>query len=147
MSKTLAALFGELASATEQQAAALRKLEGAYANASTKSEDSSGDGVAQAPAGSKDKKGAAAGAVAGKSAKPAKAKAPAVTFDDVKTKLTELMEKNGKQAVKELLSEYGAAKLADLEEDNYAEVVEKATEALAGGDEPEADEDDDMFGG
>ena len=145
MSKTLAEAFGQLAEATEAAAVALRKIEGAYANASAKSGDSAADAVAGKSSGSKGSKGAAAAAVAGKSAKGGKVKAPTITFEDVQAKLTELMESKGKQAVKELLSEYGAAKLKDLEEENFSEIHAKAVELL-NADEDGDDDDDDMFG-
>ena len=146
MSKVLAEAFGELAESMENAASALRKIESAYANAGAKSGGEAADAVAGKSAGSKGSKAAPTAAVAGKSAKGGKVKTPAITFDDVQGKLTELMEANGKQAVKELLSEFGAAKLKDLEEDNYAEIHAKAVELL-NADEGEGEDDDDMFGG
>jgi hypothetical protein len=147
MSKKLAEMFGALAEGLENAAAAARKIEGEYGNADAKSPSGAADGVAGKSAGSKGSKGAAAPAVAGKSAKAGKAAAPAVTFDDVKAKLTELMEAKGKQEVKELLSEFGAAKLADLDEGDYTEVHAKAVEKLAAEEDGDGDgDDDDMFG-
>jgi hypothetical protein len=147
MSKVLAAHFAALAEGLEAAAAAARALEGAYDNATAKSQSASDDAVAGKPAGSKGKGAAAAPAVAGKPAAKGKAKAPVITFDDVKAKLTELMNTKGKDAVKEILSEFGAAKLADLDTDSYADAHAKAVAAMAEEEEAtEAGGDDDLFG-
>lgn len=145
MSKKLVAQFEALAAAFESAAAAATALAGAVANTDAKSGAGADDGVADSDAGSKGKKAAPAKEVAAKPAKGGKAKAPTFTFDDVKGKLTELMNAKGKDAVKTILSEFGAAKLADVDEGQYADVHAKALEAI-NADEEEASEDDDMFG-
>lgn len=147
MSKKLAEMFGALAEGLESAAAAARQIEGGYANATAKSGDSAADGVAGGAAGSKTTKAAASAPVAGKPAKPAKAKPAAITFETLKAKLTELVNSKGKEAAKEILSEFGAAKLVDLDEENYADAHAKAVEAMAAEEEdPTADDSDDMFG-
>lgn len=146
MSKTLAEQFGAMAEGLEAAAVAARNMEAAYANAGSKSEDGAGDGVAGKSAGSKGSKGAAAGAVAGKPAGKGKTKAPVITFEDVKTKLTELMNLKGKDAVKTILSEYGAARLADLAEENFAEVHAEAVKGMAEDEAPPEGDGDDLFG-
>lgn len=144
MSKVIAGHFSELADALESAAAAVRKIEGAYENAGTKSADVAANAGAGKPAKPVGK--AAPAAVAAKPAKGGKPKTPDITFDDVKAKLSELMEAQGQQVVKELLSEYGVAKLKDLEEDSYAECHAKAVEKLAEDTSEPVAEDDDMFG-
>lgn len=147
MSKALSGMFGELAEALEAAGAAARKIEDGYANAAAKSGSATGDAVAGGTSGSEGKKTAATAPVAAKTTKGSKAKTTVTTFDAVKAGLTELMNAKGKDAVKSILSEYGAAKLADLEEDSYTEVLAKAKEAAAEQEEAAGTEDpDDMFG-
>lgn len=142
--KKVGELFGELAESLENAASTLRKIQNEFDGDATKSGGDAADGASGGAGGSGGKKGAAGKAVAAKSAKGGRSKAPSIDFDAVKEKLSELMTANGKQAVKEILSEFGAAKLADLEESDYAEVHAKAVEAL-NADEG-SDDDDDMFG-
>lgn len=146
--KKLAELFGQLAEHVEGAASTLRKIEGVLENEDTKSGGAGDDGVAARPAKSAGKKGAESKAVAGKPAAGAKKKAPAITFDALKEKLSEVMETTGlgKQKVKELLSEFGATKLNDVDESDYADLHEKAVEALAAAADGGDDDDDDMFG-
>lgn len=146
MSKKQAELFGKLAEGLEGAAAAARELEAAYANADAKSGSAAVDAVAAGGAGSKGAKGPAAAAVAGKPAKGGKAKPPAITFDDVKSKLTDLMNVKGKDVVKAIMSEFGIAKLGELEEDNYADVHAKAVAALVEEEPDDPNGEDDMFG-
>lgn len=147
MSKKLAEGFDKLASALEQAAEAARSLESAINTADAKSGNGSDDGVAPGKPGPKGSKGAGAAAVADKPAKGGKAKPPAITFDILKAKLTELVNAKGKEAAKEILSEFGAPKLVDLDEENYAEAHSKAVAALAADDEDDSGgDDDDMFG-
>lgn len=70
--------------------------------------------------------------------------APAITFDDVKTKMTDLMNTKGKEVTKTILSEFGVGKLVELEESSYADIVAKIDEAMAEDEAP--DEDEDLFG-
>lgn len=146
MSKKLEAAFAKLAEALAMATEAAQEVATQYAVAGVKSGEGTGNGVAGGNAGSAGKGTPAAKTVAGKPAGGGKAKAPVVTFDDVKTALTELMNAKGKDAVKELMSEFGAAKLTEVEEANYADLLAKAKEAMAPDEEPAADADDDMFG-
>ena len=145
MSKLLQTHFGELAEALENAAAAARKLEGAYGNATAKSTGTADDGVAGKTAKPSGASTAPAKKVAAKSAAGGKSKAPVITFDDVKAKLTELMEAKGKETVKQLLSEFGAAKLGDIGEENYGEIHARAVAAMVD-EEDGGGDDDDMFG-
>lgn len=147
LSQQLKEAFGAFAEALENAAAAARTIEGVYANASAKSADSAADGVAGNKPVAGGKAGPAAKTVAAKPAVKPKGKPAGPTFDDVKTALTELMNAKSKESVKEILSEFGVAKLAELGEDSYADVLDKAREAMAPEPEPEGgNDDDDMFG-
>lgn len=79
---------------------------------------------------------------AAKTAAKGKAKANEVTIEEVKDKLTEVMnhESLGKAAVLKILKKHGAAKSAELDEADYAAVVAACTKAL---DAAEDDEDED----
>ena len=146
MSK-LSALYGALAEGLENAAAAARQLEAADDLESAKSESAPVDAVAGSTGGSKGKSAAAAPAVAAKPAKAAKApKAPAITFEVLKAKLSELVNTKGKEAAKEILSQFGASKLVDLDEENYAEAHAAAVAAMAEDEEDTSGGDDDMFG-
>lgn len=145
MSKKLAESFGKLATALEEAAQAVREIENANAIADAKSSDGDNNAVASSKPGPKGSKTATA-PVAEKPAKGGKAKAPAVTFDILKAKLTELVNIKGKEAAKDILSDFGAAKLVDLDEENYAEAHSKAV-ALLAADETDSDDDaDNLFG-
>lgn len=147
MSQQLKEAFGNLAEALDNAAAAARVIEGVYANATAKSPDSAGDGVAGGKSVTGGKGGAPAKTVATKPAAKTKAKPAGPTFEDVKAKLTELMNLKGKEIVKEILSEFGVTKLGDLTEDSYEDVVEKAATAMEPDEEPgNPDDPDDMFG-
>jgi hypothetical protein len=130
--------FGKLAEALENAATAARELEAAGSAATTTAADE-----VVPDAGTKKKSGAKPAAE--KPAKPAKAKTPAITFEILKAKLTELVNTKGKEAAKEILSEFGAPKLVDLSEDDYSDAHAKAVAALADDEEP-AGEEEDMFG-
>jgi len=134
----------ELYTAIAEAFAALAGLE---ATEDGKSLGGAVDAVAGGAAG-KGKKGAASDAVAAKPAgKSAKGKAAAVTFDVLKAKLTELVSAKGKEAVKEILSDFGAPKLVDLAESDYPAAYAQAVAAIAADEEEETTEDDDdMFG-
>jgi hypothetical protein len=94
--------------------------------------------------------GGSAGAdssVDGEAAKPVRASKPAagkskakeaseLTIDDVRTKLKELVEAKGKEKMVEALESVGAGKLADVDESQYQELVDKAQEFIDEEDEP-----------
>lgn len=143
MNKQISALYGSFAAGLETAAAAARQLEAL---------DDGDESHATAPASNGASNGATNGAANGKAAKetkPAKAAkkpaAPAITFEVLKAKLTELVNTKGKEAAKEILSTYGAPKLVDLDEENYADAHAAAVAAMA---EPDAaaGDDEDMFG-
>lgn len=75
-------------------------------------------------------------------AKPAAKKAQAeqdeLTIDDVRTKLKELVEAKGKEKMVEALESVGAGKLADVDESQYQELVDKAQEFIDEEDEEPA---------
>jgi hypothetical protein len=82
---------------------------------------------------------------AGKSApatKPARAKVEAgddgeeVSIDTVREKLKELVEAKGKDKMVEALESVGAGKLADVDESQYQELLDKAQEMIDEEDEP-----------
>lgn len=146
MSKKLAEIYGRMAESFEAAGAAARELESGYSKSGGDPAGEADDDVAVSPAGSKAKASAASKKVASKPAKGGKAKPPAITFEDLKTKLTELMDLKGKDVVKAIISEFGASKLAEIEEDSYADVVAKVDEAMADEVEEEPAGDDDMFG-
>lgn len=139
MNKQISALYGSFAAGLETAAAAARQLEAL---------DDGDESHATAPASNGATNGAANGKAA-KETKPAKAAkkpaAPAITFEVLKAKLTELVNTKGKEAAKEILSTYGAPKLVDLDEENYADAHAAAVAAMA---EPDAaaGDDEDMFG-
>lgn len=141
-------ILGDLATALEQAAAAVRKLESADEIVATKSSNEAGDGAtSSAPRAGKKSAPAAAAAVATKPAKGAKAKAAAITLDVLRAKLTELVNAKGKDVAREILSGLGAAKLTDLDEDNYADAHAQAVEKLNEEEEEAAEDDDtDLFG-
>ena len=75
-------------------------------------------------------------------AKPAAKKAQAeqdeLSIDDVRTKLKELVEAKGKEKMVEALESVGAGKLADVDESQYQELVDKAQEFIDEEDEAPA---------
>lgn len=77
-------------------------------------------------------------------AKPAAKKAQAeqdeLSIDDVRTKLKELVEAKGKEKMVEALESVGAGKLADVDESQYQELVDKAQEFIEEEEEEEEDE-------
>lgn len=90
----------------------------------------------------------------GKAAKPVRASKPAagkskptpkeeaeegeeLTIDTVREKLKELVEAKGKDKMVEALESVGAGKLADVDESQYQELVDKAQELIDEEDEPE----------
>lgn len=90
----------------------------------------------------------------GKAAKPVRASKPAagkskpapkeeaeegeeLSIDTVREKLKELVEAKGKDKMVEALESVGAGKLADVDESQYQELVDKAQELIDEEDEPE----------
>lgn len=75
-------------------------------------------------------------------AKPAAKKAQAeqdeLSIDDVRAKLKELVEAKGKEKMVEALESVGAGKLADVDESQYQELVDKAQEFIDEEDEAPA---------
>lgn len=90
-----------------------------------------------------------AGSGDGKVTKPVRAAKPSptkpkaeetsaeLTIDEVREKLKALVEAKGKEKMVEALESVGAGKLADVDESQYQELVDKAQEFI---DEEEADE-------
>lgn len=94
------------------------------------------------------------GSVDGAAAKPVRASKPAaggkskpaakeeaadeeLSIDAVREKLKELVEAKGKDKMVEALESVGAGKLADVDESQYQELVDKAQELIDEEDEPE----------
>jgi len=69
-------------------------------------------------------------------AKKAQAEQDELSIDDVRTKLKELVEAKGKEKRVEALESVGAGKLADVDESQYQELVDKAQEFIDEEDEP-----------
>lgn len=150
MNKQISALYGSFAAGLETAAAAARQLEAMQDEDSTPTTATAEVHTNGATNGATNGKAAEETTVkpakAAKAAKPAKAAAPAITFEVLKAKLTELVNTKGKEAAKEILSTFGAPKLVDLDEENYADAHAAALAAMAEADEPPAAEDEDMFG-
>jgi hypothetical protein len=95
--------------------------------------------------------GAKSGSVDGAAAKPVRASKPAkskpaakeeaadedLSIDTVREKLKELVEAKGKDKMVEALESVGAGKLADVDESQYQELLDKAQELIDEEDEPE----------
>lgn len=93
------------------------------------------------------------GSVDGAAAKPVRASKPAagkskpapkeeaadedLSIDTVREKLKELVEAKGKDKMVEALESVGAGKLADVDESQYQELLDKAQELIDEEDEPE----------
>ena len=71
-------------------------------------------------------------------AKKAQAEQDELSIDDVRTKLKELVEAKGKEKMVEALESVGAGKLADVDESQYQELVDKAQEFIDEEDEAPA---------
>lgn len=98
--------------------------------------------------------GGKGGSVDGTAAKPVRASKPAagkskpapkeeaetdeeLSIDTVREKLKELVEAKGKEKMVEALESVGAGKLADVDESQYQELMDKAQEFIDEEDEPE----------
>lgn len=156
MSAALAEKLAEIAEAHATLGALYMEVSALYDADSAKSGKSNNDAPAGKVSGSKGKAGVASKAkpvedageddddlppakpagTKGKPAVKARPKAAAVTEDDVRAAAQALIKAKGRQAALDVLGEYSAGKIADLEEGQYAEVKE-ALEAAT------ADEDDD----
>lgn len=77
---------------------------------------------------------------AGGKAKPA-AEDDALDLDTVRAKLKELAEAKGTEKMVEALEHVGAAKLGEVDEEQYQELFDKAEELLAEEDEPEEEDE------
>ena len=140
--------LGQLAEALENAAAAVRKLESAEETATVKSADAPADGVA-APVPKPGRKAKAIPEQVDAKPTPERATKPAVpviTVDQLKAKLTELVNLGGKEKVKTIINSFGAPKLVDLDEDHYAEAYSQAIAAIAAEDAPPAEDENDLFG-
>jgi hypothetical protein len=102
-----------------------------------------GGNGAPAPAPARSRAAAAEPAAPAKRTRKSKAAPPEVTLEDVRTSLIALNDARDKQAVIEVLSRFGVAKIGDLPEENYAEAKEAADAEAA---EEEPDPEDDPFG-
>lgn len=141
--RTQTDFLASLAEGLEAAAAAVREMEASEDVDKSGDSGTDLDGVAE-PA-SKPGAKATVKAVVAKSAAGGKKKAPpAPTFEDIKVKMTDLLNTKGKEVVKSLLSEFGVAKLVDIDAESYTDISTKIDEAIA---EEENDEDeDDLFG-
>lgn len=118
----------------EEAANALLALSGTFRAAAGGGKGESGDGKAGG------KPAARAGA-----AKPGKGKAKEeadedLTVDTVRDKLRELVDAKGKEKMVEALESVGAGKLADVDESQYQELMDKAQELIDAEEEEEQEE-------
>lgn len=152
MSAALAEKLAEIAQAHADLGALYMEVSALYDAASAKSGKPDNDAPAGKVSGSKGKAKVAPKAepveeddddlppakpagVKGK-AKPAAKKA--VTEDEVRAAAQALIKAKGRQAAMDILAEYSAAKIADIEEEQYAAAKKSFEDAL------EADDDDDL---
>lgn len=56
--------------------------------------------------------------------------APAVTYDDLKEKLMDVMDAKGKDTIRAMLDSYGAKSLKDVPEDKYPDLMKAANKLL-----------------
>lgn len=82
----------------------------------------------------------------GVTVKKAGGKKKIVTFDELKEKMTDVMNAHGKEVVKGVMSEFGVQKLIEIDETSYADVMEKLNEAVAAAEAGAGGDDDDLFG-
>ena len=61
---------------------------------------------------------------------PKKEETPAVTKEDVRTAFANLVKEGKQKEAKEIISSFGAKKVSEIIEENYAEAVQKAKEAM-----------------
>lgn len=114
---------------------AFMALAGTFRSGGSGTEDTDGDEPAAKPVrGSK----SAPKPAAKPAAKKAQAEQDELSIDDVRTKLKELVEAKGKEKMVEALESVGAGKLADVDESQYQELVDKAQEFIDEEDEAPA---------
>lgn len=112
---------------------AFMALAGTFRSGGSDAADTDGDEPAAKPVrGSK----SAPKPAAKPTAKKAQAEQDELSIDDVRTKLKELVEAKGKEKMVEALESVGAGKLADVDESQYQELVDKAQEFIDEDDEP-----------
>ncbi len=73
-----------------------------------------------------------------------KGKAKATTEDEVREAAQKLIKAKGRQAALDVLAEFDAEKIADLEESDYGKVKAKLEAAMADDDGDDDDSDDDL---
>jgi hypothetical protein len=105
---------------------------------SSGSADQADDGDEQVAKPVRSSKSAAKPAASKPAAKKAQAEQDELSIDDVRTKLKELVEAKGKEKMVEALESVGAGKLADVDESQYQELVDKAQEFIDEEDEAPA---------
>ena len=111
---------------------AFMALAGTFRSGSSSDEDGAGDGEVAKPVRS------SKSAASKPAAKKAQAEQDELSIDDVRTKLKELVEAKGKEKMVEALESVGAGKLADVDESQYQELVDKAQEFIDKEDEAPA---------
>lgn len=112
---------------------AFMALAGTFRSGGSDTADTDGDEPAEKPVrGAK----SAPKPAAKPAAKKAQAEQDELSIDDVRTKLKELVEAKGKEKMVEALESVGAGKLADVDESQYQELVDKAQEFIDEEDEP-----------
>lgn len=116
----------KLAEQFDELAATLTAISGTFRASGGGGKAASNDGP---PA-----KRAAAGK--GKAAKMEEGSDEELTIDTVREKLKELVEAKGKDKMVEALESVGAGKLADVDESQYQELVDKTQEMIDEEDEP-----------
>jgi len=124
----------QVADVLDEIGALFSKLSGSFRAGGGGAKGGSGDGAAAKPV-------RGAKSAAGKS-KPAAKKAEAeqdeeLSIDTVREKLKELVEAKGKEKMVEALESVGAGKLADVDESQYQELMDKAQELIDEEEEPE----------
>lgn len=109
------------------------QLSGTFRGAGSDAADSGGDGPAAKPV-----RGAKPAAKSAPKAAAKKAEPEELSTDEVRAKLKELVEAKGKEKMVEALEFVGAGKLADVDESQYQELVDKAQEFIDEEDEEPA---------
>lgn len=114
-SKTVSQLFATIAEACEA-------LSATFSSVGSDDEGSAGDGKAAKPV-----RGSKPAPAATKPAAKGKADTD-LTEDDVRDALRELVELRGKEVMVQALESVGAGKLADVDESQYQELIDKVNE-------------------
>lgn len=119
--KQLRALSAQMATAAEAFAA----MSATFSSSSGDATDGDGDGPAEKPV--RGRKSTPA-PTAGKSKGKAQETSEDLTEDDVRDALRELVELRGKEVMVQALESVGAGKLADVDESQYQELMDKVNE-------------------